>query len=350
MVDITTLSNPFPGLRSYEYEDHSLFFGRESHIQELKNKLLDARFLALIGSSGSGKSSLIKAGLIPSLEKLRDIREEWKVIVFRPGGNPVRSLVAALKTHLKREDPLWETRDPEVTEKWLLSNPKAIFELLSVVKLKNILLVIDQFEEIFRFEFSENVDDKRGSSPAFIDLILSLINQREFPVHAVITMRSDYLDHCTEFKGLTEVINRGYYLLPKMNQDEIRQVITRPVEVFGAQIEPDVVSTLLQKLAENPDYLPILQHVLMRMWDRWKLTKGTANPISLVEYQAIGTMENSITQHAEEILHCAWTTNAERQLKNFLKHWSYWDPVTLHQFIRHHYVKFKKYRAFPITC
>jgi WD40 repeat protein/energy-coupling factor transporter ATP-binding protein EcfA2 len=301
MVDITTLSNPFPGLRSYEYEDHSLFFGRESHIRQLRNKLLDARFLALIGSSGSGKSSLIKAGLIPSLENVQDVKEEWKVIVFRPGVNPVKSLVNALKLHLRVEDNSWETRDPEKTEEWLLSNPGLVLELLSVIKQKNILLVIDQFEEIFRFEFSDHQGKNKLQSPAFINLMLILINQRDLPIHVVITMRSDYLDHCTEFKGLTEVINRGYYLLPKMNQEEIREVITRPIEAYGAQIQPDLVRTLLQKLSENPDFLPILQHVLMRMWDRWKLTNVAANPISLVDYEAIGGMEQSITQHAEEI-------------------------------------------------
>ena len=301
MVDITTLSNPFPGLRSYEYEDHSLFFGRESHIQELRNKLLDARFLALIGSSGSGKSSLIKAGLIPSLENAKEVKEKWKVIVFRPGANPVKSLVAALKANLKKEDVSWEAQDLDQVEKQLLTDPKAIFKLLSVAKEDNYLLVIDQFEEIFRYEFSENQKNTKVQNPAFIDLLLSVINQREMPVHVVITMRSDYLDHCTEFKGLTEVINRGYYLLPKMNQEEIRQVITRPIQAFGAQIEPVLVTTLLKELAENPDFLPILQHVLMRTWDRWKLTQVAANPISLTEYQAIGEMEHSITQHAEEI-------------------------------------------------
>ena len=301
MVDITTLSNPFPGLRSYEYEDHSLFFGRESHIRELRNKLLDARFLALIGSSGSGKSSLIKAGLIPSLETAREVKEKWKVIVFRPGANPVKSLVAALKANLRKEDFTWETRDLEKTEKQLFSNPTAIFDLLSVVKENNILLVIDQFEEIFRYEFGENQTFNKIQNPVFINLLLSLINQRQFPIHVVITMRSDYLDHCTEFKGLTEVINRGYYLLPKMNQEEIKQVITRPIEAFGAQIEPVLVTTLLKRLAENPDFLPILQHVLMRTWERWKLTQVASNPISLTEYEAIGEMEHSITQHAEEI-------------------------------------------------
>jgi WD40 repeat protein/energy-coupling factor transporter ATP-binding protein EcfA2 len=302
MVDITTLSNPFPGLRSYEYEDHSLFFGRDTHIQELKNKLLDGRFLALIGSSGSGKSSLIKAGLIPSLEKSRDARMEWKVIVFRPGPNPVKSFVTALKEGLRKEDIAWDSADTSKIEQEIIRDPQAVFKYLEVVGGKNILFVIDQFEELFRYEFSDEDQGKRKTeTPAFINVLLRLINQREVPVHAVITMRSDFLDNCTEFNGLTEVINRGYYLLPKMNPEEVKQVIVGPVEAFNATIEPELVKTLLKELAENPDYLPILQHALMRTWDRWKSTKAVSMPISLLEYQAIGTMQHSITIHAEEI-------------------------------------------------
>ncbi|WP_414617520.1 hypothetical protein [Dyadobacter sp. 32] len=302
MVDITKLSNPFPGLRSYEYEDHSLFFGRDSHIIELKNKLLDGRFLALIGSSGSGKSSLIKAGLIPSLENSLDTRTEWKVVVFRPGASPVKSFVLALKAGLRMEDPSLDSINTEKIEEEITRDPQMVFEYLKAVAGKNILFVIDQFEELFRYEFSDKDFGKRKTeTPAFINILLTLINQQEVPVHAVITMRSDFLDNCTEFNGLTEVINRGYYLLPKMNPREIKEVIVGPVEAFEVMIEPELVTTLLTELGENPDYLPILQHALMRTWDRWKSTKAASMPISLLDYQAIGTMQNSITIHAEEI-------------------------------------------------
>lgn len=299
MIDINTLTNPFPGLRSYEFEDQALFFGRESHIQELRNKLLDARFLALIGSSGSGKSSLIKAGLIPSLQNLQGSKEDWKVIVFRPGNQPVKSLLAALKTSFRKEEIAWETKDLERTEELLLKDSQTLLPLLSMAGRRKILIVVDQFEEVFRFE--SNGDLERNQTSEFINLLLTLINQPESPVHVVITMRSDYLDHCTEYKGLTEAINRGYYLLPKMNQREIKEVIEKPIETFGATMEPILVSKLLEKLAENPDFLPILQHVLMRTWDRWKLIKSPTSPISMTEYEAIGGMEESITQHAEEI-------------------------------------------------
>ncbi|KAA0993071.1 WD40 repeat domain-containing protein [Dyadobacter aurulentus] len=299
MVEKSTLSNPFPGLRSYEHEDHALFFGRDSHIRELKSKLLDGRFLALIGSSGSGKSSLIKAGLIPSLEKSDD-RKVWKVIIFRPGGNPVRNFAVALKTAFRANDPLWENRDPAALEKEISENPQKALDLLSAVHDRNILLVIDQFEELFRYELADDFSG-RNNTLAFVQLLLALINQRQFPVHAVITMRSDYLDHCTEFNGLTEVINKGYYLLPKMNTAEVRQVIEGPVAASGVSIEPELVDGLLKELSENPDYLPILQHALMRTWDRWKATKTLAVPIARTDYEAIGTMQQSITQHAEEI-------------------------------------------------
>ncbi|NIJ53945.1 WD40 repeat domain-containing protein [Dyadobacter arcticus] len=299
MIDTSTLSNPFPGLRSYEYEDHSLFFGRDSHIRELKNKLLEGRFLALIGSSGSGKSSLIKAGLIPSLEQSEG-GNRWEVVIFRPGGNPVRNFVTALKSVLRHDDPVWENRDPTTVEGELYKDPKAAVALLSAVRERKVLLVIDQFEELFRYELADD-PSSRNRTQAFVNLLLTLVNQREFPIHAVITMRSDYLDHCTEFNGLTEVINRGYYLLPKMNTDEVRQVIVGPVESSGAAIEPELVTGLLKELSDNPDFLPILQHALMRTWDRWRSTKPFSSPVSRADYEAIGTMQTSITQHAEEI-------------------------------------------------
>ncbi|MCE7072315.1 hypothetical protein LZG74_18505 [Dyadobacter sp. CY327] len=309
MVENSTVTNPFPGLRSYDYDDHALFFGRDAHIRELKNKLLDGRFLALIGSSGSGKSSLIKAGLIPSLEQGeaadrwaadRWAAGRWKVIIFRPGGNPVRNFVEALKVALRDIDPLWDSRDPLAVEKELSRDPKVALTLLSAIRDQKILLVIDQFEELFRYELSEDFSGKNRTN-AFVKLLLTLINQRELPVHAVITMRSDYLDHCTEFDGLTEIINKGYYLLPKMNPEEVKQVIVGPVESVGASIEPELVAGLLKELADNPDFLPILQHALMRTWDRWKSTKPFSSPVSGVDYEAIGGMQESITMHAEEI-------------------------------------------------
>ncbi|WAC14454.1 nSTAND1 domain-containing NTPase [Dyadobacter pollutisoli] len=301
MVDKSTLANPFPGLRSYEYEDHALFFGRDSHIRALKNKLLESRFLALIGSSGSGKSSLIKAGLIPSLEVSAG-HDDWSVVLFKPGAYPVKNLLTALKTRLRKDKGISAGVDlmsSEWSEDTIMNTVK---ELISAFGRSKLLLVIDQFEEIFRYDLDGGAQkEARSEASIFIQIILNHINQPGEQSYAAITMRSDYLDHCTEFKGLTEAINRGYYLLPKMTMEEVREVITKPVEVSGAKISTDLVDTLLDEITANPDSLPILQHALLRTWGKWAEIPANPEMITLAEYEAIGTMKNSINIHAEEL-------------------------------------------------
>jgi WD40 repeat protein/energy-coupling factor transporter ATP-binding protein EcfA2 len=300
MLDKFTLSNPFPGLRSYEYEDHTLFFGRDAHIRTLRNKLLDGRFLALIGSSGSGKSSLIKAGLIPSLENSIEDKGQWTVVVFSPGPLPVESLITALRDRLKKQGIEPELPDDAALD--LEMAEETVMKLASAFVGSKLLLVIDQFEEIFRYDMAIGAEREiRPEAAVFIRIMLKLIDPATEMAYTAITMRSDYLDHCTDFKGLTEAINQGYYLLPKMTSQEVREIIVKPIEAAGAGIEPALVDDLLQEIANSPDSLPILQHALLRTWDKWKSTKSEQEPISRTEYEAIGTLKNSITNHAEEI-------------------------------------------------
>jgi WD40 repeat protein len=302
MVDITTLSNPFPGLRSYEYEDHALFFGRDVHIRELRQKLLGSGFLALIGSSGSGKSSLIKAGLIPSLENARDDKGAWTVVVFKPGAHPVFNLIGALHGQLRKMAVDGFSQDLPDTD-WTLETAGAlVLKLVSALGGNKLLLVIDQFEEVFRYDMAVGGDrEVRAEASVFIEIMLMLIDPGHALAYAAITMRSDYLDHCTDFPGLTEAINLGYYLLPKMTQREVREIIVKPIETSGAEISPELVEILLLEIDNNPDSLPILQHALLRTWNKWSATQPPSAPLSVTEYEAIGTMKNSITVHAEEI-------------------------------------------------
>lgn len=302
MAPSINLSNPFPGLRSYEYEDSALFFGRDLHIRALKSKLLEGRFLALIGSSGSGKSSLIKAGLIPSLETGDTGQAEWTVVLFKPGAHPVKNLLAALKMQLRRKLGTAVAAVLHEDEMGRDGTRTAILELISALGSGKILLVIDQFEEIFRYDLARHTwTEARAETSLFIRLILELIQGRESDCYAVITMRSDYLDNCTEFKGLTEAINTGYYLLPKMTAEEISEIITKPIEATGGVIAPDLTTLLLQEISTSPDSLPILQHALLRTWDKWMTTPANPSLITIADYEAIGTMKNAITIHAEEI-------------------------------------------------
>ncbi len=165
----------------------------------------------------------------------------------------------------------------------------------------NLLILVDQFEEIFRFSKLEK-DAKEGKrdSIAFINLLLKASEQKEFPIYVVFTMRSDFLGDCTEFRGLPEAINEGQYLVPRMTREERREAITGPVAVGGASITPRLLNQLLNDVGDNPDQLPILQHALMRTWDVWKVKNNPESAIDIEEYEETGTMALALSQHAEE--------------------------------------------------
>jgi DNA-binding beta-propeller fold protein YncE len=292
-----TRINPFPGLRSFESQDSELFFGRESHIRELRRKLSATRFLAIVASSGSGKSSLIKAGLVPSLlrEKLGSIAsEDWNILLFKPGATPIRSLAEAIQKKITGTESGFDA-----LEVALRKDAGQVPDLLRrTFPGQATLLVIDQFEEVFRYGSA----DESSETGQLIGLIMEMVRQPDSPVYVVLTMRSDYLDDCTNYEGFTEMINRGYYLLPKMNPQEIRQAIVRPIEAIGASITPELADRLIDEIGSSYDRLPVLQHALMRTWDYWE-NQHTQKPIDQTHFEAIGTMQEAISRHAEEVYH-----------------------------------------------
>ena len=131
----------------------------------------------------------------------------------------------------------------------------------------NLLVVVDQFEELFRYqqlaaEQQETVYDVSEEATAFVNLLLEASNQRAHPIYVVLTMRSDFLGDCAQFPGLAEAINMGQYLVPRMTRDERRAAISGPVGVGGAEISPVLLTRLINDVGDNPDQLSILQHAL----------------------------------------------------------------------------------------
>lgn len=296
MAPPTLHANPFPGIRSFEMNESHLFFGRELQIRELVDKLSETRFLAIVGSSGCGKSSLIKAGLIPQLQMSKNgaTPVDWKLILFRPADDPIGNLANAITSDLSTSEHIADA---------LRSGNE---NLVSVLKNKAsgnqyFLIVIDQFEELFRFKKSKSSFRTILDATTFIDLILQAVHQTEIQVYVALSMRTDFLDDCTEFRGLSEMINRGYYLVPRMNNEERMLAITGPVSISGGKISDELVNRLLEDVGDDPDQLPILQHALMRSWDYWTLNRVGDQPIDIDHYQAIGTMKEALSIHLEEI-------------------------------------------------
>ena len=299
-------SNPFPGLRPFETDEEHLFFGREREIDELLRRLRITRFLLVAGSSGTGKSSLVRSGLIPALLSgfMLQAGSNWRIMVFRPGENPIGNLAAAMDSSdgLGSDGELAST-NRVLLEATLLRSSLGIVQAVREARIPaqdNVLIVVDQFEELFRFRRSDRSANARDEAVAFFKLLLEATKQREVPIYIALTMRSDFLGDCIEFPELPEAINDGLYLIPRMTRDELRSAITGPVAVAGGAIAQRLVLRLLNELGDNQDQLPVLQHALMRTWDRWETHRQNDPSIDLADYEAIGTLRQALSIHAEE--------------------------------------------------
>lgn len=298
--------NPFPGLRAFEPEEDHLFFGREKETDELRRRLRAARFLAVIGSSGSGKSSLVKSGMIPSLHAgfMAGAGSSWRVVTLRPGEDPLGNLAKALQGSAVVAAMSGAASTKEmVLAVTLRDSSLGVAETVKHAQLpagENVLVLVDQFEELFRFKRSRDVHHSDDEAVAFVKLLLDAARQDYVPVYVALTMRSEFIGECMPFPGLPEAINRGQYLIPRMTRDDLRAAITKPVAVSGATIAPRLVVRLLNEVGDETDHLPVLQHALMRTWDAWALDHAGGEPVDVRHYEAIGTMKSALSQHAEE--------------------------------------------------
>jgi energy-coupling factor transporter ATP-binding protein EcfA2 len=297
-------SNPFPGLRFFGFDDTTLFFGREGQSDTLLRKLGDTRFLAVVGASGSGKSSLICAGLLPALYSglMTGTGSQWRVALFRPGNDPIGNLARAVNSAGQLPSEAGDNAEIQsmFTEVTLRRSSLGLIECadrLATNRNQNLLVIVDQFEELFRFRGARSGTGDQAA--AFVKLLIEAAAQDAFPVYVVLTMRSDFLGDCAQFHELPEAINRGQYLIPRMSRDDRTMAITGPIAVGGAQITPRLVNRLLNDMGESLDQLPIMQHALMRTWEHWT-QQESEKPLDLANYEAIGGMNNALSLHGDE--------------------------------------------------
>jgi len=190
------LSNPFPGLRPFGLSESHYFFGRKGQSSKVLEQLLKNRFVAVNGASGSGKSSLIYCGVIPALfgGYLKTLSNQWNIITTRPGNSPVKNLAKALLKNEKKDNE--NISNPDITQALLNRSSRGIvdyFNNYAPSKGVNHLLIIDQFEELFRYKETRSEEVQKEETETFIKLLVTAIQETNLPIYTIITIRSDFI-------------------------------------------------------------------------------------------------------------------------------------------------------------
>ena len=288
--------NPFPGCRPFLSAEDQLFFGRDKAITELLDILLKRRFVAVVGASASGKTSLIQSGVIPAL--LADMKREWVPVFIRPGRRPMESLIRGFQR-------VFSKNISESDVHSFLKSSQSIGDFLLEKGLGNFhyFLVVDQFEELFTWPVALK-KKKSGKNPDavhFVSHLMRLVDAAEPQIFLMLSIRADFLDYCSSFRELTEHLNRSRYLLPKMSRNDLKEAILEPFRVAGASVESGLEEYLLSDIEEVEPYLPMLQHALKQTWNHWKSRGNTNLSVSLEDYQSTGAVRNGLGRDLENL-------------------------------------------------
>ncbi len=298
------VSNPYKGLRPFQEADSDDFYGREALVHQLVSRLTlppspseregrgggEERFLAVVGPSGSGKSSVVKAGLIPALRRGNiPGAENWFVVEMVPGTHPLEELEAAL-LHVAVNPPPSLLEPLQKDERGLARTLKRILPAMSGDERPQLLLIIDQFEELFTL-----VTDKAVRQHFLASLLAALADKRS-QLRLVITLRADFYDRPLQHPDLGELLRQRTEVVLPLTLAELEQAIIRPATRMGVRFEAGLATQIAVDVTDQPGTLPLLQYALTEMFEQRQNGVLTA-----VAYEAIGGVLGALGRRADEI-------------------------------------------------
>jgi WD40 repeat protein/energy-coupling factor transporter ATP-binding protein EcfA2 len=324
---------PYPGLRPFKTEENDIYFGRDEFITKLTERISKEHFIAVLGDSGCGKSSLVRAGLLSHLSLVKvGGRYHWCSAVMRPAKNPFYCLAADLLRDFGKDSvintlneayckkyKLKEISENEIKQlqQELEKDSKLSCDLLeellkSMTTSDNysLLIVVDQFEELF-------LQTDRQVAEKFIQWLLQASHFAKSRIYVVITMRTEFLDDCARYsQDLLSAINEGFFQIPYLNPKQIAETIEYPARMRNGEVEPALVKRLVsdvQAMGDDsyPDQLPLLQHTLVNLWMQVANTKE--KKLTLQHYTQ-GSLAEALTNTADEIYDYA-TDNGKKLIE-----------------------------------
>lgn len=301
--------NPYRGLQAFREQHAAFFFGREAMSDELWKKVSKASLVSVLGASGSGKSSLVFAGLVPKVRAQPD----WELVSLRPGDDPfkalARTLIPLLEPAMTETDRLREVpklRDVLRHGEVILTD--VLHRILDIIGKTTLLIVLDQFEELF----TQNAASERS---AFLELLLPVITLPGPCWRMLLTLRADFLSQALAHRTFADALNQGEKLfLAAMKHDELRDAICKPADVYNVTFEAGLVERILDDVEKAPGQLPLLEFTLTQMWERqedYRLTHAI--------YDAIGGITGALTNYAEEVYARFTITEQEEVRRVFIQ-------------------------------
>lgn len=280
---------PYRGLEVFEEEHAAFFFGRDDDVKRILEKLKDTRFLAVIGASGDGKSSVVRAGVIPAVRSgsLRG-SETWTVCVITPGARPLNTLAARL-AHLFPGESMQHTLDGMLADERSLDLSVSLgFDDHPADD--RLLLVVDQFEEVF----SLCADDAECS--AFLANLCYAATIPGGRVVILLAMRADFYQHCTAHPQLRALMASHQFVVGPLGRDALRDVVEQPAACAHLRLEPGLAEMILGDVTDRPGTLPLLEYVLLEVWQRRQ-----ADLLTIDAYVASGRVDQALAHRADAV-------------------------------------------------
>ncbi|NEQ70426.1 MAG: hypothetical protein F6K21_34030 [Symploca sp. SIO2D2] len=285
---------PYKGLEYFDCneEDPKYFFGRKELTDQLIDKVSQSSFLAIIGASGSGKSSVLRAGLLHQLKLGRQLAgsNQWQIEIMVPGEQPLHNLAAVfVEPNLSQVDHATQLG---TAEELLKEGADGLRRLVQSAQANRVMLVIDQFEEVF------TLCQNYGERSQFIDCLLGALRQLEEQLCLILAMRADFFSKCIEqnYSGLAQLIQENLVTVSPMEREQLQDAIAKPAERVNLEIEPELVEQMLQDVAGSPGSLPLLQYTLKELWKQCN-----DDGLKLASYAQLGGVGGTLDKRATEI-------------------------------------------------